>query len=85
MVPPPWILAAVACGRFEGFWEFGLHPWDTAAGVFLVREAGGTVTTFSGQPTGRVTRRRWHRTGKFKRRCEVAAGVGSALRQRAFV
>jgi myo-inositol-1(or 4)-monophosphatase len=43
-------LAAVACGRFEGFWEFGLHTWDTAAGVLLVREAGGTVTTFSGQP-----------------------------------
>ena len=43
-------LAAVACGRFDGFWEFGLHPWDTAAGALLVREAGGTVTTFSGQP-----------------------------------
>ena len=43
-------LAAVACGRFDGFWEFGLHPWDTAAGTLLVREAGGTVTTFSGQP-----------------------------------
>lgn len=43
-------LAAVACGRFDGFWEFGLHPWDTAAGVLLVREAGGVVTNFSGQP-----------------------------------
>lgn len=43
-------LASVACGRFDGFWEFGLHPWDTAAGVLLVREAGGTVTNFSGQP-----------------------------------
>jgi myo-inositol-1(or 4)-monophosphatase len=43
-------LAAVACGRFEGFWEFGLHPWDTAAGALLVREAGGVVTTLSGQP-----------------------------------
>jgi myo-inositol-1(or 4)-monophosphatase len=43
-------LAAIACGRFEGFWEFGLHTWDTAAGVLLVREAGGTVTTFDGQP-----------------------------------
>jgi myo-inositol-1(or 4)-monophosphatase len=43
-------LASVACGRFDGFWEFGLHPWDTAAGTLLVREAGGTVTTFSGQP-----------------------------------
>ena len=43
-------LAAVACGRFEGFWEFGLHPWDTAAGVLLVREAGGVVTDFAGKP-----------------------------------
>ena len=43
-------LAGVACGRFEGFWEFGLHSWDTAAGVLLVREAGGSVTQFDGQP-----------------------------------
>jgi myo-inositol-1(or 4)-monophosphatase len=43
-------LASVACGRFEGFWEFGLHSWDTAAGVLLVREAGGSVTRFDGQP-----------------------------------
>ena len=43
-------LASVACGRFDGFWEFGLHSWDTAAGVLLVREAGGVVTNFSGQP-----------------------------------
>lgn len=42
-------LAAVACGRFDGFWEFGLHSWDTAAGVLLVREAGGKVTTLSGE------------------------------------
>jgi myo-inositol-1(or 4)-monophosphatase len=43
-------LASVACGRFEGFWEFGLRSWDTAAGVLLVREAGGTVSRFDGQP-----------------------------------
>jgi myo-inositol-1(or 4)-monophosphatase len=43
-------LASVACGRFDAFWEFGLQPWDTAAGVLLVREAGGMVTSFSGQP-----------------------------------
>ena len=43
-------LASVACGRFDAFWEFGLHPWDTAAGVLLVREAGGVVTNFSDQP-----------------------------------
>jgi myo-inositol-1(or 4)-monophosphatase len=41
-------LASVACGRFDGFWEFGLNPWDTAAGALLVREAGGVVTDFAG-------------------------------------
>lgn len=43
-------LAAVACGRFDGFWEFGLHSWDVSAGILLVREAGGMVTRFDGQP-----------------------------------
>jgi myo-inositol-1(or 4)-monophosphatase len=41
-------LAYTACGRLEGFWEFNLNPWDTAAGVLLVTEAGGTVTRFDG-------------------------------------
>ena len=41
-------LAYVACGRLDGFWEFNLNPWDTSAGVLLVREAGGTVTHFDG-------------------------------------
>ncbi|MBW2063420.1 MAG: inositol monophosphatase [Deltaproteobacteria bacterium] len=40
----------VACGIFDGFWEEGLKPWDTAAGVVLVREAGGRLTTFDGAP-----------------------------------
>jgi len=43
-------LASVAAGRFDGFWEFNLNPWDTAAGVLLVQEAGGTVTDFKGGP-----------------------------------
>src|ERR1700704_1572082 len=43
-------LASVACGRFEGFWEFGLKAWDTAAGVLLGQEAGGRVTDLAGQP-----------------------------------
>ena len=41
-------LASVAAGRFDGFWEFGLNPWDTAAGVLLVEEAGGIVSDFDG-------------------------------------
>jgi len=43
-------LCCVACGRFEGFWEFNLNPWDTAAGVLIVEEAGGKVTDFGGGP-----------------------------------
>jgi myo-inositol-1(or 4)-monophosphatase len=41
-------LASVACGRFDAFWELTLAPWDVAAGILLVREAGGIVTDFSG-------------------------------------
>ena len=41
-------LACVAAGRLDGFWELKLKPWDVAAGVLLVREAGGKVTTFDG-------------------------------------
>jgi len=43
-------LANVAAGRYDGFWEFNLNPWDTAAGVLIVQEAGGTVTRFDGTP-----------------------------------
>jgi myo-inositol-1(or 4)-monophosphatase len=43
-------LCNVACGRFEGFWEFNLNPWDTAAGVLIIEEAGGKVTRFDGSP-----------------------------------
>lgn len=41
-------LADVACGRFEAFWELSLAPWDVAAGILLVREAGGIVTDLAG-------------------------------------
>ena len=43
-------LAYTACGRFDAYWEFNLNPWDTSAGALLVKEAGGTVTTFNGEP-----------------------------------
>lgn len=43
-------LAWTACGRMEAFWEFNLNPWDTAAGILLVIEAGGRVTDFAGNP-----------------------------------
>jgi myo-inositol-1(or 4)-monophosphatase len=43
-------LAYVAAGRYEGFWELGLSPWDVAAGIVIVREAGGFVTDLEGRP-----------------------------------
>lgn len=43
-------LAGVAAGRLDGFWELKLKPWDVAAGILLVEEAGGRVTTFDGSP-----------------------------------
>ncbi len=41
-------LAYVACGKFEGFFEYGLQPWDVAGGAYIVKQAGGKVTDFSG-------------------------------------
>lgn len=43
-------LAHVAAGRLDGFWEFNLNPWDVAAGILLIREAGGTVSDMLGNP-----------------------------------
>lgn len=43
-------LAYVACGRLDGFWEIKLKPWDTAAGLLLLEEAGGRITDFRGRP-----------------------------------
>ena len=43
------VLAWVACGRSDGFWEIGLSPWDMAAGALLVREAGGLVGDLEGE------------------------------------
>jgi len=43
-------LCYVACGRLDGFWEWKLRPWDTAAGVLIVREAGGEISDFRGAP-----------------------------------
>jgi myo-inositol-1(or 4)-monophosphatase len=50
-------LAYVACGRVDGYFEAGVKPWDIAAGVLLVREAGGRVTDFRGAATGPMDQR----------------------------
>jgi myo-inositol-1(or 4)-monophosphatase len=42
-------MAYIACGRFDGFWEEGLNPWDVAAGLLLIEEAGGQVTFYNGE------------------------------------
>jgi myo-inositol-1(or 4)-monophosphatase len=42
-------LAYTACGRFDGFFEYGLSPWDVAGGICLIEEAGGIVSDFSGR------------------------------------
>ena len=42
-------LCYVACGKADGFWEIGLHPWDSAAGILLVKEAGGKVSRMDGK------------------------------------
>ena len=49
-------LACVASGRFDGFWEFNLNPWDTAAGALMVEEAGGQVSRFDGSPFELISR-----------------------------
>ena len=49
-------MAWVAAGRADGFWEYGLSPWDVAAGWLLVAEAGGKVTDFAGRPWTDPTR-----------------------------
>ncbi|MGI8638683.1 MAG: inositol monophosphatase family protein [Pyrinomonadaceae bacterium] len=43
-------MAYVACGRFDGFWEEGLNPWDVAAGVLLIEEAGGRISYYDDSP-----------------------------------
>jgi myo-inositol-1(or 4)-monophosphatase len=43
-------LCYVAMGRFDGMWEGALSPWDIAAGALLVREAGGVITGYAGEP-----------------------------------
>lgn len=43
-------LCWVACGRFDGFWEYNLNAWDVAAGYLIVEEAGGRISNFAGEP-----------------------------------
>ena len=49
----------VACGRFDGFWELKLHPWDTAAGLVIVQETGGWVIDYQEQPFSIYEKKLW--------------------------
>ena len=60
-------MAWIAAGRADGYWEFNLCPWDVAAGLLLVREAGGRVTDFSGRP--------WKELDSFGRRTLASNGL----------
>jgi myo-inositol-1(or 4)-monophosphatase len=50
-------LAYIACGRFDGFWEDGLNPWDVAAGAILISEAGGRITNYENEPLDIYTKK----------------------------
>jgi myo-inositol-1(or 4)-monophosphatase len=60
-------LAYIAAGRLTGYWELGLNPWDLAAGVLLVKEAGGEVTDTLGQPFDLTVRNMLATNGKVHR------------------
>jgi myo-inositol-1(or 4)-monophosphatase len=68
-------LAWVACGRLDGFWESGLHPWDVAAGALLVRRAGGIASDFAGVDPGLDARQTLATNGR------VHAELASVLRR----
>jgi myo-inositol-1(or 4)-monophosphatase len=71
-------LAWVAAGRYEGYWELGVKPWDIAAGIVILREAGGIVTDPDGNdpyPSGLVVAANPHLHGKF--RSIVAEGIAA--------
>jgi len=77
-------LAFVACGRYDGFWERGLSPWDVAAGFLLVEEAGGKISDYRGSPTGCHDGECVASNGKLHGRLiRLLKGTGSKSRARA--
>jgi myo-inositol-1(or 4)-monophosphatase len=70
-------LAYVACGRFDGFWEWDLNAWDVAAGTLLIEESGGEVTQIDGSPATLDARSILASNGRIHR--ELAATLASAF------
>jgi len=74
-------LCWVAAGRFDGFWEVNLHPWDTAGGIVVVEEAGGTVTDFLGNRGDIMHKQILASNGLLHTRMiDILAGITSASR-----
>jgi myo-inositol-1(or 4)-monophosphatase len=70
-------LAYVAAGRFEGFWERGIQAWDMAAGILLIREAGGKVTDISGKPYDLLAQNALASNGKIHQQMHKILWAGS--------
>jgi len=75
-------LAYVAAGRYEGFWEVALNPWDVAAGKLLVEEAGGKVTGFSGTPFSIYEKQILATNGKVHDQMEAALAKATQIQFR---
>lgn len=76
-------LCYVAAGRLDGFWESDLKPWDIAGGALIVEEAGGTVTSYDGQPFSSRGRQVLASNGKLHgQMLDVVAGFQSGFRER---
>ncbi len=70
-------LAYIAAGRFDGYWEISLNPWDMAAGVIIVREAGGLVTDFQGRPVDIYRKEILATNGRIHQECMAVLRRGS--------
>lgn len=70
-------LAYVAAGRFDAYWEVSLSPWDMAAGIVIVKEAGGMVTDFTGGPVNIYRKHVLATNGRIHDQCLAILGRGS--------
>ncbi len=74
-----WDLCSVACGRLDGYWEAKLKPWDVAAGMIIVKEAGGAISGFRGQPTTPYQRQIVATNGKIQQQLLRGLALGHTL------